>query len=108
VVRRQCKRLQRGVRALSDPPSDAKLHRIRIPAKRCRYAAEMTIPVIGRRAGRFAVAIADLQTVLGDHHDAAVAQQWLRAAAVAVPASAVAAGELIALQRAESARLRRA
>jgi CHAD domain-containing protein len=108
VVRRQWKRLQRGVRALSDPPSDAELHRIRILAKRCRYAAEMTIPVIGRRAGRFAAAIADLQTVLGDHHDAAVAEQWLREAAVAVPASAVAAGELIAIQRAERARFRRA
>jgi CHAD domain-containing protein len=77
-------------------------------AKRCRYAAEMTIPVIGRRAARFAAALADLQTVLGDHHDAIVAEGWLRAAAIAVPDSAVAAGELIALQRAENARLRQA
>lgn len=106
VMCRQWKRLLRSVISLDDPPSDEDLHRIRILAKRCRYAAEMTIPVIGRRAARFAAAIAEVQTVLGDHHDAAVAEGWLRAAAAVVPASAVAAGQLIAMQRADSARLR--
>jgi CHAD domain-containing protein len=110
VVHRQWRRLRRAADALPDPPSDADLHRVRILAKRCRYAAEAAVPVVGKPAARFASAVADVQTVLGDHHDAAVAEQWLRAAAaeVADPAAALAAGQLIALQRADNERLRAA
>jgi CHAD domain-containing protein len=37
--------------------------------------------VIGRPAERFADAAADLQEILGDHHDAVVGEDWLRQAA---------------------------
>jgi len=108
VVRRQWRRLHDMVRALSDPPSDTELHQVRILAKRCRYAAEAATPVTGHRAARFAAAEAEVQTVLGDLHDAIVAEAWLRAAAVDVPGCALAAGELIAMQRAENTQLRAA
>jgi CHAD domain-containing protein len=72
------KKLLKAVRALPDEPADDELHDIRIRAKRARYAAEAVAPVVGRRATAFARAAANLQTILGDFHDAVVAQQWLR------------------------------
>jgi hypothetical protein len=40
-----------------------------------------------------------VQSVLGDHHDAWVAEAWLRAAAKSAPSARLVAGELIALER---------
>ncbi len=81
VARRPWQRLVTGVRALGEEPSDAALHRVRILAKRCRYAAEAVAPVAGPGAARFASAVADVQTLLGDHQDAVVAQAFLAGAA---------------------------
>lgn len=106
LVRRQWRRLVRGVNALGDDPPDDALHHVRILAKRCRYAAEAATPSVGKQAARFAAAVANLQTVLGDHQDTVVAEAWLRDAAAATPDIGVVAGELIAIQRAERARLR--
>jgi CHAD domain-containing protein len=78
-VRKDWRALRRAIRALGPEPADPELHRCRILAKRARYAAEVTAPVAGQDAERFAKAAAGLQTVLGDHQDAAVAQSWLRA-----------------------------
>jgi len=52
--------------------------------------------------------VAEVQTVLGDHQDAVVAEGWLREAAGASGVSALAAGELIGLQRAEATASREA
>jgi CHAD domain-containing protein len=79
---------------------------VRIRAKRCRYASEAVAPAVGKEASRLASAVEDLQGVLGDHHDAYVADQWLRDASVDVDAPQVlAAGELISLQMLEAAEL---
>jgi len=99
-------RLAHAVKAMGDEPTDPDLHAVRILAKRCRYAAEAVAPVVGGPARRFAGAIGEIQTVLGDHQDTVVAEQWLRAAAELTPDGRVAAGELIAIERAERARLR--
>ena len=57
-------------------------------------------------ASKLASAVADLQGVLGDHHDAYVADQWLRDTSAELDAPQVlAAGELISLQMLEAARL---
>jgi CHAD domain-containing protein len=53
-------------------------HRARIKAKRARYAVEAVAPTFGKQAGRFAEALADLTEVLGEHHDAVVAQETIR------------------------------
>ena len=108
LVRRQWRRLARAADALGADPADLELHRVRILAKRCRYAAEAAAPAASKRALHFAAAIADVQTVLGDHQDAVMAEAWLRAAVAAAPDTGVAAGELIAVQRGERARLRQA
>ena len=94
------RKLRNEVRQAGPEPSDAQLHRIRIRAKRCRYAAEAVAPVVGKPAVRFAAAVEAVQDVLGNHHDAVVAQEWLRQAAAEAPGrSALAAGLLVAAER---------
>jgi CHAD domain-containing protein len=83
---------------LPETPADSDLHRIRILAKRARYAAEAVAPVVGPDAASFARSAAKLQTVLGEHQDSVTAQAWLRAAKV-TGRRAFAAGELIAIER---------
>jgi CHAD domain-containing protein len=99
------RRLRSAVRQLPEQPTDPELHRIRILAKRARYAAEAVAPVIGADAAAFARAAAKLQTILGEHQDSVTAQAWLRAARV-TGRRAFVAGELIALEHvaAEKAR----
>lgn len=54
---------------------DEALHEVRKSAKRLRYAAEAVRPRFGDRAGRLAEAMAEVQDVLGRHHDEAVARE---------------------------------
>ncbi len=100
------RRLRSAVRRLGVTPNDADLHRIRILAKRARYAAEAVSPVAGPDAAAFAKAAARLQTVLGEHQDSVTAQGWLRAAKVSGRRAFV-AGELIALERMAAGEARR-
>ena len=103
LVGRPWRHLKKTVGQLPPDPSDAELHQVRIRAKRARYAAEAALPAVGAEAKDFAKALAGLQTVLGDHQDAVVAEEWLRkAASEAGRAEALSAGELIAVQRAEA------
>jgi CHAD domain-containing protein len=101
--------LWRNVDAMVDgfsaEPADAQLHKLRIQAKRCRYAAEAIAPVAGKRARSFARAAEDLQGVLGEHHDAVVAAQWLREEAATGPLTYV-AGQFTALELAAAAAAR--
>src|SRR5579864_2558590 len=90
------RRLRSAVKQLPATPTDPELHRIRILAKRARYAAEAVAPV-APGADQFARAAARLQTVLGEHQDSVTAQAWLRAAKVSGRRAFV-AGELIALE----------
>jgi CHAD domain-containing protein len=104
LVAKPWRKLRKAVKQAGDDPSDDQLHQIRIRAKRARYAAEAVEPVIGRPAERFADATADLQEVLGDHHDAVVGEDWLRQAAGSARRDvALVAGLLIAAERANAA-----
>ncbi len=76
------KALRRRVRRAGAHPSDRQLHRIRIASKQLRYASEAASPVMGDDAVRMGRRAEALQTVLGDHHDAVAAEEWLRLAAV--------------------------
>jgi CHAD domain-containing protein len=101
------RRLRSAVRHLPDLPADADLHRIRILAKRARYAAEAVAPVVGAGAASFARSAAKLQTILGEHQDSVTAQAWLRGTRISGRRAFV-AGELIAMEHvaAEDARAR--
>jgi CHAD domain-containing protein len=101
------RKLRAEVRQAGPEPSDEQLHRVRIRAKRCRYAAEAVAPVVGKPAARFAAAAEAIQEILGNQHDAVVAQDWLRNAAADAPArSALAAGLMIAAERDAATRAR--
>jgi CHAD domain-containing protein len=100
------RRLRSAVRQLPELPTDPELHRIRILAKRARYAAEAVAPVIGPDATAFARAAAKLQTILGEHQDSVTAQAWLRAARV-TGRRAFVAGELIALEHVAAQKARK-
>jgi CHAD domain-containing protein len=83
------------VRKAGRTPSAIQLHGIRIASKQLRYAAEAAQPVIGKSARRTAGLAKDLQTVLGNHHDAVAAEEWLEAVALDGTGSAgFAAGQL--------------
>jgi CHAD domain-containing protein len=104
LVRKPWKRLRKEVRKAGDDPADEQLHQIRIRAKRARYAAEAVEPAFGKPAEDFADAVADIQSVLGDHQDAVVGEAWLReAAGTARRDVALVAGILIAAERAAAA-----
>jgi CHAD domain-containing protein len=81
-ARHDWKRLRSRVAAVDDA-GDAgarsrALHEVRKAAKRSRYAAEVAVPVHGADAARFAKAAKRVQSALGDHHDAFVAQALVR------------------------------
>src|SRR6202162_6214110 len=99
------RRLRSAVKQLPETPTDPELHRIRILAKRARYAPEAVAPVVGKAADAFARAAAKLQTILGEHQDSVTAQAWLRGARISGRRAFV-AGELIAMEHiaAEDAR----
>ena len=104
LVRRPWKRLAKAVKDLPEVPADEQLHAVRILAKHTRYAAEAAAGVIGKPATTFAKQIAAVQTVLGDHQDACVMEDWLRKAAPKTRSTreAMLIGQLIGLQRAEA------
>jgi CHAD domain-containing protein len=101
------KKLRKAARALESDPTDEALHKVRIRAKRCRYAAEAVAPVVGEIAQDFADAIARVQDVLGGHQDAVVAQAWLREASRGTTGrAAFVAGELTGAETAAAAQAR--
>jgi len=100
AIRPIWKRLRRAIDGLGPVPSDAALHRVRIRAKRCRYAAELAVPVFGRPARDFAAALTRVQDALGEHQDSVVADRWLdKTAPECSPAEAYALGTLAELER---------
>jgi CHAD domain-containing protein len=110
LVRKPWRSLKSGaLAARGEDVPDEQLHDLRIRAKRCRYAAEAAAAATGKNAVRFAKSVAALQEVLGELHDAVVAEAWLRerSAAPRVHETALfAAGELVALQRDAAERAR--
>jgi CHAD domain-containing protein len=82
---------------------DEEWHAVRIRAKRARYATEAVAEVLGGAAAGLAKAVSAVQSLLGDHQDAAVAAQTWLAIAHADPddhALAVTAGRLYERERA--------
>ena len=96
----RARKLRQKARSLAPDATSEELHQLRILAKRSRYAAEVAAPAIPQ-SSEFAGAVAGLQTVLGEHQDAIVAQGWLREQVrTADPPTALVMGELLAAERA--------
>jgi CHAD domain-containing protein len=74
----QFKKLRRCVQKWDKDCSNEDLHRIRIRAKRARYAAELAEHSIGKPASQFIRQIKKFQDLLGSHQDAVMTEQRLR------------------------------
>jgi CHAD domain-containing protein len=107
LVRRSLRQLRQEVDHLGTNPGDAELHRVRILAKRLRYATDVSVPVAGKPARRAAGALGRLQDLLGGHNDACMAVTRLRELSVTTtPGSRWSTGLLggLALARAAARR----
>jgi CHAD domain-containing protein len=103
LVAKPWTKLRREVRRLDDDPADEALHKVRIRAKRARYASQAAAPAVGDVATELADRLSDLQDVLGELQDTVVAEQWLRSAATdATVDEALVIGLLIARERAQA------
>jgi CHAD domain-containing protein len=101
--------MRRTFAALGDAPEDDALHASRIAVKRARYAAELAAHELGRPGAAFVSQAKRLQDVLGDHQDAVVAEDRIRAwSATAAAEGRVAAGRLVQLERGRRAAARAA
>ena len=78
-------RTRRRFEKLDRESSDDELHAARIRVKRTRYAAELAARELGAPGERFVDAAKALQDVLGEHQDAFVAEERIRAWSEAKP-----------------------
>jgi CHAD domain-containing protein len=102
------RRTRKALAALRKSSPDEELHAARIRVKRVRYAAELAAHELGKQGKRVVAAARDLQDVLGEHQDAAVAEERIRAWAEEHAASGAAAGRLVELERKRKAQARAA
>lgn len=107
---REFKKLRRAARKLGPKASADQVHRVRILAKRARYAAELAEPVVGKRARRFVEAAKRFQDVVGSHQDAVVAADRIRGVVDRTKSMecAFAAGRLVERTTARRRKARRA
>lgn len=100
IAAREFRRLRRTMARVDAGSSDEALHRARIRGKRARYAAELAEATIGRPATRFIERAKRFQDVIGEHQDAIVAEDRIRALTERAPqATSLVAGRLVERQR---------
>ena len=107
LARKDFERFQRTASKLGSTPSSESLHRVRIRAKRARYATEVAESVLGKPGRRFVSRAKKFQDVAGEHQDAIVAEQTLRGLVSSEPQLTFVAGRLLERQRDRSARARK-
>jgi CHAD domain-containing protein len=105
LAHREVHRLVRRAASVDGTESDQELHRLRIRAKRARYAAEL---LEGKAALRFVEKATEIQDLLGEHQDATVAEERLRAVVKPTDeaAAVLVAGRLVERQRVRKQRVR--
>jgi CHAD domain-containing protein len=106
IARREFRRLAKAIKRLGKHPSASGLHGLRIALKRARYAAELSAPA-GKARRAFLEAAGTLQLLLGEHHDAVVAESLLRSSTVVDDSTAAAfvAGRIAERQTARRAQV---
>jgi len=102
----ELRKLKRDARRLPEVPTDDELHDLRKRVKHARYAAELAALDGGKAVDRYVDALKALQEAIGEHQDAVVAEERLRA--VARAKTAIAAGRLIEGERMRRRRARAA
>ena len=114
LAARARRELETAGRAIDDESPDEELHRVRVLAKRARYAAEAVGPSLGRgsrrRQRRIAKRAADLQDVLGELQDSVVAAETIEEFAKARRHKGplnLASGRMLERERSRSGQARR-
>lgn len=97
LVSAEVRRLARWRRHDAAGLTDGELHRVRIAAKRARYALEFFAPVLPTDTRKVVRGLVRVQDTLGAHQDAAVAVQRLEALAKAMQDSGASLETLLAL-----------
>jgi CHAD domain-containing protein len=111
LVRAEFEHVARRSATVDHKSPDEPWHRLRIAAKRTRYAAEVCVPVIGIPAEAFAAQLGRITDELGTQQDAAVAGEIVLRAAQSpriATSTGFALGRLLGESRAEIGRSRRA
>ncbi|MGB3444202.1 MAG: CHAD domain-containing protein [Actinophytocola sp.] len=96
-------RLRAEVAAIGQDPTDEQLHDLRILGKKLRYVAEMAT---GRQARALVKAMKRFQDLLGEFHDACVAEKRVRALTPAGLDEAFVAGRLVERERGKQQAMR--
>lgn len=96
-------RLRAEVAAIGTEPADEQLHELRIFGKKLRYVAEMST---GKDVKSLVKATKRFQDVLGDFHDACVAEERVRALTPGDLDEAFVAGRLVERERAKQLQMR--
>ena len=78
LAKQEFKRLRKAIKRLVRSSSDATLHKIRIKAKRARYAVDLARSSMGKPAARFIKSARAVQDRLGIHQDAIQAERYVR------------------------------
>ena len=99
-------RTRRAFGRLDVDSNDDELHAARIKVKRSRYAAELAAHELGVSGERFVDAAKALQDVLGEHQDAYVAEERIRAWAEGKPRAGDAIRKLLKRERARRRKAR--
>ncbi|MGH7948410.1 MAG: CHAD domain-containing protein [Candidatus Binataceae bacterium] len=110
LLRPLLRAMMRAGRSLSDDAPPEALHRLRVRAKRVRYAIEMLGGLGRKKLHKTLVRLERLQDVLGGHNDVTSAIRWLRECTErsAMPADTLlAAGALLQILRARERKLAR-
>jgi len=102
----QFKRTRKGFRDLGADSTEEELHAARILAKRARYSAELAAGELGKKGERFVSAAKELQDVLGEHQDSAVAEERIAEWAKGEPAAVDAVEQLLERERERRKRAR--
>ncbi len=110
LVRAEFAHVVRRASSVDPQGEDEPWHKLRISAKRARYAAEVCVPLIGIPAEAFAAQLTRLTDELGQQQDAAVAGEVVLRAAQSpriATSTGFVLGRLLGECRAEIARSRR-
>ncbi len=102
MVQRTWAKLAKDARGLSFTSPSTQWHQARIRAKRARYAADSATTISGKAMRTYAQNLANITNILGDLHDAHVAELFLRELAEAPQMTGregLALGRLLDLQQ---------
>jgi CHAD domain-containing protein len=112
LIEARQRQLEKAGLGLAEDSPPERYHRLRVRAKRLRYAVEAASGLYGRPAARYEKRLTALQDVLGNHQDAVVAQEHLHEllrdqGEKLSPEAVFLMGELAAHERSIAASLRR-